>query len=31
MLARIIETLMDVIAIVTGQPHRTVRQPRESN
>jgi len=30
MLSRIIENLMDVIAIVTGQPHGTVRQPHEN-
>lgn len=29
MLAKVIETLMDVIAIVTGQPHGPVR-PRRS-
>ena len=29
MLAKVIENLMDVIAIVTGQPHGPVRQPRK--
>jgi hypothetical protein len=29
MLAQVIETLMDVIAIVTGQPRGPVRQPYE--
>jgi hypothetical protein len=30
MLSRIVEVLMDVVAIVTGQPHGPTRQPHQS-